>query len=344
MPSGLRGLALALGLTLAAAGHALPPFAEPALQSPKALGAAMLGVDRAGPRLVAVGERGTVLLSDDHGSTWRQAASSPVRVTLTAVRFADERTGWAVGHQGVIVHTQDGGEHWAVQLDGVRAAQLIEEAARGGDERRQRTARRFVEEGPDKPFFDVSFADARHGVAVGAYNLAFGTANGGSTWTPIDLAEVNPKARHLYAVRAAPGQVFIAGEQGLLLKSDGTGARFEALASPYKGSFFGLLRTRSGALIAHGLRGHAFRSIDGGQKWEALTTGTPTTLTAAAESADGAFVLLGQAGDLLRSGDGGRRFDRTPAPAPLPAAGLAATADGHWVVATLRGMRRIAQP
>lgn len=343
MSSTLRCLTLALGLTLAAAGHALPLFAEPAVQSPKALGAAMLAVDRAGSRLVAVGERGTVLLSDDHGSTWRQAAS-PVRITLTALHFADERAGWAVGHQGVILHTQDGGEHWSVQLDGVRAAQLIEEAARDGDERRQRTARRFVEEGPDKPFFDVAFADARHGVAVGAYNLAFRTANGGSTWTPIDLSEVNPKARHLYAVRTAPGQVFIAGEQGLLLKSDGTEARFEALASPYKGSFFGLLRTRSGALIAHGLRGHAFRSNDGGQKWEPLTTGTPATLTASAESADGAVVLLGQAGDLLRSGDGGRRFDRTPAQPPLPAAGLVATADGHWVVATLRGMRRIAQP
>ena len=346
MFAAVRKGTLALGLALAAAAaHALPLLNEPAVMSPKALHSAMLAVGRAGDRLVAVGERGTVLLSDDHGVQWRQVPV-PVRVSLTAVRFLDARQGWAAGHQGVILHTEDGGEHWTVQLDGVRAAKLIEEVARHGDERARRVAQRFVDEGPDKPFFDLDFADGRHGMAVGAYNLAFATADGGATWAPVDLDGVNPKARHLYAVRMGkePGQVFVAGEQGLLLKSDDRGRNFAALPSPYKGSFFGLLQTGSGTLIAHGLRGNAFRSTDGGQQWAPSDTGIPTTIAASATAPNGAIVLLGQAGELQRSVDGGLSFSRTPARQPLPAAGLAATADGQWVIATLRGMQRVAQP
>ena len=74
-------MAVVLGIT-AVPTTALPAepaprvLAEAALQTPKAQGAAMLAVTRAGSRLVAVGERGTVLLSDDDGARWRQAAAS----------------------------------------------------------------------------------------------------------------------------------------------------------------------------------------------------------------------------------------------------------------------------
>jgi len=66
-----RLLACALWATAPAAWPAPPAVLEqPALVSPKALGAVMLAVARAGDRLVAVGERGTILLSDDGGRHW----------------------------------------------------------------------------------------------------------------------------------------------------------------------------------------------------------------------------------------------------------------------------------
>eukprot|EP01031_Cornospumella_fuschlensis_P001994 gene1994-2482_t len=62
---------------------------------------------------------------------------------------------------------------------------------------------------------------------------------------------------HLYAVRwredAGQSRLFVAGEQGLLARSDDAGQHFTALPSPYKGSFFGLASTPS-ALLVHGLR------------------------------------------------------------------------------------------
>ena len=312
---------------------------EPALQSPRALGAAMLAIARAGSRLVAAGERGTVLLSDDGGTNWRQA-SVPVQTTLTALRFVDERTGWAVGHLGVILKTEDAGQTWRKQLDGVQAAALMAQALRArGDEKLLRAAQRYEEEGPDKPFFDVDFSDARHGVAVGAYNLAFSTGDGGVTWTPLQLP--NPKSLHLYAVRYAAGRLFIAGEQGLLIRS--TDAGQEALPSPYKGSFFGLLPTRGGALLAFGLRGHAFRSTDGGTSWQKLETGVPVSLNAGLELPDGTLALLAQTGDLLSSRDDGRSFTRRAGDG-VPAAGLAATPQGQFVLAGMRGLRGMNRP
>src|SRR5213076_2189490 len=94
---------------------------------------------------------------------------------------------------------------------------------------------------------------------VGAYGLAFATDDGGAHWQPMMARLPNSKGLHLYGVRAQGDSIVIAGEQGLLLRSTDGGANFAAVASPYKGSFFGLLAARSGTLIAYGLRGHAYR-------------------------------------------------------------------------------------
>jgi len=59
-------------------------------------------------RLVAVGEHGVAIYSDDNGTSWTQA-SVPVNVTLTCVSFATAKIGWAAGHYGVVLNTQDGG-------------------------------------------------------------------------------------------------------------------------------------------------------------------------------------------------------------------------------------------
>ncbi|HWS15279.1 MAG TPA: hypothetical protein VN450_03705, partial [Candidatus Methylomirabilis sp.] len=66
----------------------------PAEATTAATKAMILSSARAGKRIVAVGNHGIVLLSDTDGADFRQAASVPVRSTLTAVFFIDEKTGW----------------------------------------------------------------------------------------------------------------------------------------------------------------------------------------------------------------------------------------------------------
>jgi len=322
---------------------------RPSLLSNKAVGAAMLAVTRAGNRLVAVGERGIVLLSDDSGLSWRQVVT-PVRASLTTVTFVGEQKGWAAGHLGVILHTEDGGESWVKQFDGIQAAALAlaaaerRAAAEPDPEKREDllfSARRLVEDGPDKPFLDLCFLDEQTGFVVGAFNLIFRTTDGGATWKPWQDRVENPMELHFYGIQADRGMLYIAGEQGLLLRSTDGGAHFNALASPYEGSYFGLVADPGGGVVVFGLRGHVYRSGDGGVSWNPVETGIPMSLSAGIRIAGGKVVLLSQTGDLLVSADGGRTFKRLPDGHPVPATDVVQTADGSLVITSLRGIQHV---
>ena len=82
---------------------------------------------RAGARIVAVGERGVILLSDDAGAHWRPASTAPDHAsTLTQVRFITPTLGIAVGHDGRIVRSDDAGLHWRdVHMDHAHADPLL---------------------------------------------------------------------------------------------------------------------------------------------------------------------------------------------------------------------------
>lgn len=192
-------------------------------------GAVLQTAAQAGPRLVAVGERGLVVLYDDQGRHWRQVPV-PVSVGLTAIRFVDAQYGWIVGHGGVVLASRDGGQTWVVQLDGRGAAERVrQEAQASGDARQIAEAERLVADGPDKPLLDLYFFDRLHGLVVGAYNLALTTEDGGHTWQSIGRRLDNPRALHLYSVRARDNELLIAGEQGLVLRSTDRGAHFPRL-------------------------------------------------------------------------------------------------------------------
>jgi photosystem II stability/assembly factor-like uncharacterized protein len=329
--------ALLLGALSPAWAAAPAALTQPAIISAKAGTAVMLAVARAGARLVAVGERGIVLLSDDNGNSWRQVAT-PVQVSLAAVQFVGERSGWAVGHLGVVLHTSDGGLTWRKQFDGIQAADAMVSAAATPDAKA--AAAQMLADGPDKPFLDLHFEDENTGYIVGAYNLAFRTGDGGKSWQPWQAHVPNPKSLHLYGMDAAGGALYLVGEQGTLFRSSDRGASFEALASPYKGSYFGLVTARSGEIVVFGLRGTAYWSGDQGRNWQQVDTGLQQALTAGIELADGSLALLSQGGDVLLSRDRGRSFTRQPNPQPWPAAALAQAGDSSLILAGLRGVKR----
>jgi len=304
----------------------------PAEPSPIARVAPLLSVTRCGNRLVSVGVRGHILLSDDDGATWRQA-SVPVSSDLTAVTCPDPLDGWAVGHDGVVLHSPDGGEHWKKQLDGRDAARLMAGRYSGalGDE-----AQRLMQEGPDKPFLDVWFADPKTGYAVGAFNLIFKTTDGGSSWIPLYERTENPQRLHLYAIRPCGDSLCIAGEGGLMLKAQGGTDDFRAVPFPYKGSLFGLVAGKR-AILAFGLRGNLFRSEDG-LNWRKIETGERSALVAGIAVSD-RIVLAAQSGTLLESRDDGQSFTLVPQLRAMPLAGLTEGPDGRLVLAGFAGVR-----
>jgi len=342
--AGIAGAATSPGAPARAGAE---PLDVPAQISSRAQRSVLLAVTRAEARLVAVGERGIVLLSDDNGVAWRQA-KVPTSVGLTNVQFVSSRTGWAVGHGGIVLKTTDGGETWARQFDGREAAQRELESARAeaaagspGAERHLRDAEQLLADGPDKPLLDLHFADEQNGVVVGAYGLIFATADGGKTWQSLRGRLDNPKGKHLYSIRASGAQLYVAGEQGALYRSGDGGKSFTEVKTPYVGTFFGTLTAPGGELIVYGLRGNAFRSADQGSSWQKVGLGLPVTITAATRLADGALVLVDETGRVLGSRDGGLSFTPIPVPQPSPFTGVAQAADGGLIVSGARGMTRL---
>lgn len=314
---------------------------QPSIASKKAFGAAMLAVTNAGQRLVAVGERGIVLLSDNSGKTWRQVIT-PVQVSLLAVQFVNAKTGWAVGHLGVVLHTIDGGETWSKQLDGIQAADIVAKAAETPEE--QTAAQRLVNDGPDKPFLNLFFEDELNGYIIGAYNLIFRTTDGGKSWQSWQQHVTNPKGLHLYGLRPAAGSLFLVGEQGLLFCSTDRGNTFNQIASPYKGSFFGLVASKSGQIVIYGLRGNAFWSGDQGHSWKKIETKLEVTISDGIELSDGSLVLVSQTGDLLISHNNGQDFQLQTGHESQPIAAIAQASDSSLIVAGLRGIKPVSAP
>lgn len=309
-------------------------LARPALPSLRASQSVMLSAAHAGARIVAVGERGIILFSDDSGKQWQQA-QVPASVTLTSVRFSDARRGVAVGHAGLVLTTSDGGQHWQRVLDGKRIAALALESARAsGDARAIQDAERLVADGPDKPLLDVCLLGDDRILVVGAYGLAFGSEDGGRTWTSWMTRLDNPQGLHLNAVRQHGSTIVIAGERGIGLLSRDAGRTFERLRLPYQGSFFTVELTDHAILLA-GLRGNVWASGDHGQSWRKVANPVPVSITGSAIRANGTPVFANQAGVLLAM----QGATLTPIPAnPLPPlTGLLELNNGDLLALTIQG-------
>lgn len=345
LPHGvLAVVALASTFALASLASPVSPAAweRPASAVRDPASAALLHVTAAGDGLVAVGERGLVLRSADAGRHWTQSPS-PVSVTLTRALFVSSRTGWAVGHGGVILHSDDGGRQWRTQLDGVRAARLAMAAYPddGAAPALAAAARRLVLDGADKPFFDILFLDERNGFAVGAYGLAFRTADGGAHWTPWMAHLDNPEGLHLYGMARSGATLFIAGEQGLLLRSTDGGARFTRVSTPYQGSYFGVVAPVGGDVYLYGLRGNLYRSGNGGAAWQRMAAPSQASFSAALALTADSAVFADQAGRLYTAAAGDHALRPVPAVAAAPYTAIARGADGAWVLTSLRGISRV---
>lgn len=320
----------------------------PAHPSSLAVRSPLIGIARAGERLVSVGQRGHILYSDDAGKNWLQA-SVPLSSDLTAVFFPSAQQGWAVGNDGVVLHSRDAGATWRKQLDGRQIGDLLVKhysalaTAEPANEQWPllvAEGQRLIEQGADKPFLDVWFANDKLGYVVGVFNLILRTEDGGQNWTPFQDRTDNPQGFHLNAIASTGDGLYIAGEQGLLLKWNAPEQRFKALQTPYQGSYFGVVG-KPGEVLAYGLGGNVFRSTDGGEHWAPLASGLHVSITAGIINAQGQYQLFTQAGPALISQASGTQLQLLAQQDPSPVSGVSQAVDGSLVVVGSRGAQRL---
>ena len=133
----------------------------------------------------------------DGGWLWQNAL--PEGNTTRSTRFVDATHGWAVGDNGTILVTSNGGATWTGQASGT--ANLL---------------------------WSVTFTDASHGWAVGANGTILATSNGGATWT----AQSSGTAQTLLGVAftdASHG--WAVGNAGTILATVNGGATWTAQTS-----------------------------------------------------------------------------------------------------------------
>ena len=259
---------------------------------PLAQSSLVLDIAKAGDKLVAVGERGHVLLKQQQ---WQQI-NSPVIAQLTKVFFLDEMLGWAVGHDATIIHTKDGGLTWVIQFQSPEI---------------------------EKPLLDILFFNDKEGIAVGAYGLFYRTSDGGESWLPEFheellfeedigyLAELKAEDEALYlseraallphfnrVIKLTDNRLLMVGELGLVATSSDNGQNFMAQDFQYEGSMFNAIETEDQVYLM-GLRGHVFQSDKQLLQWKEVELPVKSSINNAYINKNGTLYLVGNAGVVI---------------------------------------------
>lgn len=260
--------------------------AEPSVLMARAVNLPMTDIVKAGNHYIAVGAKGVVLTSED-GIDWQQVPT-PVNRMLTSAHFVNSRSGWAVGHDQSILHTNDGGKSW-----------LLQQHVAG-----------------DTPLLDVLFLDAYRGVAVGAFGSLFLTNDSGENWSSDAQSEFNPMGYHLNGLaRLGNGRLMVVGEFGLVgISTDGIA--WQSVPLPYSGSLFDVAPVGQQGAIVAGMRGNVYWTPDvESQQWNKVDVGGDNSIFAVKETPEpGKYVLVGANNTVLEVLIDLSEFDHTVRP------------------------------
>lgn len=283
----------------------LPYFPDTRLHADSLL---MTGLATTGQHYVGVGEQGHVLIADAPQGPWRDARVQPQRGSaLTQVRALDGGLLLAVGHDGWIVRSTDGGMNWkeAAFDDNVdSAAPLL---------------------GIGGPYNGKLYA-------YGAFGQLLISTDQGASWQKQSSETLGD--RHFYGMtQAADGALWLVGEQGTLLRSGDDGATWAAQPQIYAGSFFGALTLPDRTMLLYGMRGKVFRSGDAGKHWEAVPMPAEVSLFGGALDAEGHAVLAGAGNTVYVSHDNGHSFTQVTTGNRHDLAAVLPLADGRLLTA-----------
>ncbi len=214
-----------------------------------------------------------VLMSDDHGLSWRLAGSADL-----AAGVDDVATGAvAAPHDGRAVSTGDGSWLWLNRRPQGNAI--------GG----------------------LDFFDRRRGIAVGDAGTVLTTADGGRRWT----VRRSPTRATLFAVDMVGRKLaWAVGDTGTIVRTANGGRSWGRQRTPTTLPLFGVCFVSRKRGWAVGEGGIILATADGGRHWRRQTSRTGDTLYAVYAVDRWLVWAVGDKGLVLRSIDGGRHWDR----------------------------------
>ena len=242
-----------------------------------------------------------IYLSKDKGQTWKPVQVPAKDYTLQAITFSDAQHGWAVGYNGLMIRTTDGGTTWEL-LNFLNSPQQRERH-------------------PD--LHAVHFVDANIGYVAGHRRYSskisdevdgdieiFCTRNGGKNWrrcyyekVPLTAFQITSNARSTFALL-----------NSRIIRTDNQGATWHEVSTAAKNIRW-LAFSADGSGWAVGSRGVFQQSNDGGMTW------TPASVSpdlanrdwwGVAFSKNGIGLAVGEEGSLALTMDNGKTWQLPP--------------------------------
>jgi len=180
------------------------------------------------------------------------------------VLMLDARRGFAAGAYGMLYATQDGGEHWNLQIAGI--------------------------DNPDRYHLYSLAADASGRLYLsGEAGLLYRSQDGGTQWERIEgLYEGS-----LFGVLAQGDAVVTFGLRGHVFRSDDGGASWQRVDTGDEHSLYGGRATVNGEILLFGAGGEVLRSRDAGRSFSARNHPSRATFAGGLPAANGRYLLVG---------------------------------------------------
>lgn len=197
-----------------------------------------------GGRIWVAGSGGKIVSLRADGQVER--FPTPTGRTLQDIAVWDDRHAVAVGNDGVILYTADGGQTWQASAD-VPRSEVANKLTR------------------------VRVTDGGIAVAAGEMGALLMSRDHGRSWT-----RLRPEEDVAWNDVALPGgdRIRVVGEFGHILASDDGGATWQEIETPVQSSLMAVAFRDATHGIAVGLEGVALATSDGGMHWSAVSPGT----------------------------------------------------------------------
>jgi len=249
-------------------------------------------------------------------TNWISQASGTTNA-FNDVWFSDAYHGTAVGINGTIYRTTNGGYNWVNQTSGVTTTLfdvcftdintgtisggngIILRTTDGGANWIQQTS------GTTDLLLDVFFTDANNGTISGSHHI-LRTTNGGDNWEE----QISGTSNYLYGVCFTDANNgMVTGSEGTILKTTNGGTTWINISSVNTtADLVDVWCTNSNVATVVGENGTILKTTNGGTNWMSQTSGTSNNLPAVCFTDENNGTIVGANGTVLRTTNGGNTW------------------------------------
>lgn len=311
-----------------------------------------IAADSKGKVLIAVGERGTILRSEDSGHRWHAIALTNSDCDLrTVVHHARSGVWIAAGTRGTILRSLDNGKTWvAVSNDlqltfetlfvepGSQAILIGGEAGSIGRSTDAGVSWHLTQVKMQEPVTPITAFHllGNELIATSALGRFLTSPDRGENW---QLHSMGGNAYFTDAVLDPKHDArLLSSHTGDLFRREAGDDAWQKVELTIDGQkrFVSAIRydDASRSLLAVGHHGLAARSTDGGRNWQKIQSGYASSMESLMQTGQGRFVGFGEGGYIVTSADSGTNWRRVSPELSLNLREAVALPDSDVIVAT----------